>query len=82
MPVKNAGAQHRSASENTKCHEMVFGPDASAVVFDHGRRARPNGVDEGFGLVAVGRELFGEELKVSGRERLLIHRQQHPVQVE
>ena len=28
MPVKNAGAQHRSASENTKCHEMVFGPDA------------------------------------------------------
>lgn len=55
---------------------------AAAVVFDHGRRARPNGVDEGFGLIAVGRELFGEELKVSGRERLLIHRQQRPVQVE
>lgn len=50
--------------------------------FDHSRRARPDGVDEGFGLVAVGRELFGKELKVSGRERLLIHRQQRPVQVE
>ena len=55
---------------------------AAAVVFDHGRRARPNGVDEGFGLVAVGRELFGEELEVSGRERLLIHRQQRSIQVE
>ena len=55
---------------------------AAAVVFDHSRRARPDGVDEGFGLVAVGRELFGKELKVSGRERLLIHRQQRSVQIK
>ena len=36
MPVKNAGAQHRSASENTKCHEMVFGQDAGQTALRGG----------------------------------------------
>ena len=44
-------------------HILLVG--AAAIVFYHGGRARPDGVDERLRLVAVRRELFGKELKIS-----------------
>ena len=55
---------------------------AAAVVAHHGGGARPDGVDQLFGVVAPGGQLLGQQAEVAAGESLHVHGQQGAVQVE